>query len=177
MTGVVIGADGEPAPGARIQLFQRTMADGEPRLSSAPSTGQAMTDDHGMFRLFGIRPGAYAIAATPPNTVLGSAEIRQLSEQELRTAMAAAALLAKGPAGREWKNPCARGGSGACGAARWPPRGFLTCLLPGHARGGRGRHLHAAPGQEMRVSISLQLVPDRAHRGHGGDRRRPAGAD
>ena len=158
VTGVVIGADGEPALGARIQLFQRTMADGEPRLSSAPSTGQATTDDHGMFRLFGIRPGAYAIAATPPNTVLGSAEIRQLSEQELRIAMAAAAAAKAPPAGSgRILAPASGPAPPAPPVGR--PVGFSPVYYPGTLVEEEAGIFTLAPGQEMRVSISLQLVP------------------
>jgi len=158
VTGVVIGTDGEPAPGARIQLFQRTMTDGEPRLSSAPATGQVMTDDHGMFRLFGIRPGSYAIAATPPNTVLGSAEIRQLSDQELRTAMAAAAG-AKAPPVTSGRVLAPASGPPPVVPPVGRPVGFSPVFYPGTLVEDEAGIFALAPGQEMRISISLQLVP------------------
>jgi len=155
---VVIGTDGEPAPGARIQLFQRTMADGEPRLSGAPTTGQVMTDDHGMFRLFGIRPGSYAIAATPPNTLLGSAEIRQLSDQELRTAMAAAAG-AKAPSVTSGRILAPASGPPPPVTPVGRPVGFSPVFYPGTLVEDEAGIFTLAPGQEMRVNISLQLVP------------------
>jgi protocatechuate 3,4-dioxygenase beta subunit len=158
VTGIVIGTDGEPAPGARIQLFQRTMADGEPRLSGAPTTGQVMTDDHGMFRLFGIRPGSYAIAATPPNTVLGSAELRQLSDQEMRTAMAAVAGAKAPPAGTgRILAPAAGPPPAVTPVGR--PVGFSPVFYPGTLVEDEAGIFTLTPGQEMRISIGLQLVP------------------
>jgi protocatechuate 3,4-dioxygenase beta subunit len=159
VTGVVIGTDGEPATGARIQLFQRTVSDGEPRLTNAPATGQVMTDDHGMFRLFGIRPGSYAIAATPPNTVLGSAEIRQLTDQELRTAMAAAAVAAKAPSPAIGRTLAPASGPPPSVPPVGRPVGFSPIYYPGTLVEEEAGIFTLAAGQEMRVSIGLQLVP------------------
>ena len=127
-----------------------------------------------MFRLFGIRPGSYAIAAIPPNTVLGSAEIRQLSDQELRTAMAAAAGAKASPLGNARILAPASGPPPAVPPVGRPV-GFSPVFYPGTLVEDEAGIFALAPGQEMRISISLQLVPT-ARMGHGGDRRRTARA-
>ena len=111
-----------------------------------------------MFRLFGIRPGAYAIAATPPNTVLG---VRR--DQAVERAGAphrdGRGGCGKGPAGREWKILAPASGPAPAAPPAGRPVGFSPVYYPGTLVEEEAGIFTLAPGQEMRISISLQLVP------------------
>ncbi len=159
VTGVVIGADGEPAPGVRVQLLQRVITDGEPRLTGAPTSGVPTTDDHGMFRLFGLRPGSYALSAVPANFGGSQSEVRQLSDQELRTAMA---LATSGKAPSTAVNrvlaPAAAGPLPNTPPAGRPV-GFAPVYYPGTTVEEQAEIFTLAAGQEVRIGINLQMVP------------------
>lgn len=155
VTGVVVGADGEPAPNVRVQLMQRTVTDGEARLTGAPVNGQQVTDDHGVFRLYGLRPGTYAFLATPPTAGLN--DIRQLSDQEMRTALAAVAG-AKAPTatGRVLAPALASQAPAQVLAGR--PVGYSPVYYPGTTSEVDAGLFTLAAGQEHRISVSLQWV-------------------
>ena len=89
VTGTVFDSEGQPAANVRVQLMSVQTVDGERVLTSATVNGSNMTDDRGAFRLFGIRSGSYVLIAHPPTT--SSNEVRQLSDQEMRAAIAEAA--------------------------------------------------------------------------------------
>jgi hypothetical protein len=64
--GVVVGRVfdeyGDPVQGARMEALQLRYEGGRRRLVPAQSLGAA-TDDHGAYRLFGLRPGQYVVSA------------------------------------------------------------------------------------------------------------------
>jgi uncharacterized protein (DUF2141 family) len=61
ITGVVIGQDGEPLMNAQVRAMRYTMVSGFKRLET---NGYANTDDRGVYRMFGLQPGEYLVAAT-----------------------------------------------------------------------------------------------------------------
>jgi Carboxypeptidase regulatory-like domain len=62
LTGVVLHADGQPAPGTEVTVWQRVYsADG----SEADSVESADTDDRGIFRFADLAPGTYRVSAAP----------------------------------------------------------------------------------------------------------------
>jgi protocatechuate 3,4-dioxygenase beta subunit len=161
LTGMVTDPDGEPASNVRIQLLQRTMIDGEPRLQAAPSTGNSMTDDRGMFRLFGLRPGSYAVAATIQGVTGPGNEVRQLSDQEIRDAVSEAAKAARPPGldGTPRVIPPAPPGATAVLPPAGRPVGFSPVYYPGTPIEEQAGLLTISPGQETRIALSMQLVP------------------
>ena len=54
--------NGDPVQGARMEVLQLRYEGGRRRLVPARSYGAA-TDDHGAYRLFGLRPGQYVVSA------------------------------------------------------------------------------------------------------------------
>ena len=62
IAGHVIDEYGDPVQGARMEVLQLRYEGGRRRLVAAPSLGSA-TDDHGAYRLFGLRPGQYVVSA------------------------------------------------------------------------------------------------------------------
>jgi hypothetical protein len=96
VTGTAFDIEGQPAPNIRVQMMTVQTVDGERVLTNASFPGTTLTDDRGMFRLYGVRSGTYVMLANP-QTGTGT-EIRQLSDQEMRTAIAEAATAIKATA-------------------------------------------------------------------------------
>jgi protocatechuate 3,4-dioxygenase beta subunit len=67
ITGKLLDASGEPLPDARVMAMHRVIApSGMPqRLLPAPSQGPQQTNDVGEFRVTGLAPGEYVVAAMP----------------------------------------------------------------------------------------------------------------
>ncbi len=63
ISGVVFTADGDPLPGANIEVGQRTIFRGKPSVRRA---GAGMTDDRGRFRIFDLLAGSYVVSADVP---------------------------------------------------------------------------------------------------------------
>jgi len=63
ITGRIVDRTGEPVMGVRVQALRRRMVDG---LRGLQATGAAdTTDDQGSYRVYGLPPGEYYVAATP----------------------------------------------------------------------------------------------------------------
>ncbi len=62
---------GDPVEGATIRLYQVRFASGRRRLVDVPGASSTRTDDLGHYRVFGVRPGSYVLAAYVGQLVLG----------------------------------------------------------------------------------------------------------
>ena len=60
ITGHVYDEDGEPVQGAQVMTLRSVYTDGQRELARA---GQALTDDLGAFRIYGLAPGQYIVEA------------------------------------------------------------------------------------------------------------------
>ena len=89
VTGTVFDIEGQPAANVRVQMMTAQNVDGERVLTNVAVSGTTLTDDRGMFRVYGLRSGNYVMIANPPTST--NTEIRQLSDQEMRAAIAEAA--------------------------------------------------------------------------------------
>ncbi len=138
-------------------------------------SGNMVTDDRGMYRVYGLMPGAYAIGVTPA-TAGATSETRLLSDAEMRAAMAdlarkdnptPAATGAGGP-------PAPGGGLGSGGrtlqlAPPGPPPvapvsgravGFATVYYPGTVIDTDAATVTVGLGQEVQgIDLALMLVP------------------
>ena len=63
IAGQVLDERGDPMEGAQIQVLQLRYESGRRRLTPAPAMAQP-TDDLGRYRLFGLAPGQYVVAAS-----------------------------------------------------------------------------------------------------------------
>jgi uncharacterized protein (DUF2141 family) len=61
VTGHVFDEDGEPMVGAQVRVMRFQFVQGEKRLVPA---GAETSDDRGAFRVYGLQPGTYYVAAT-----------------------------------------------------------------------------------------------------------------
>ncbi len=62
---------GDPIEGATIRLYQIRFASGRRRLVDVPGASSPRTDDLGRYRVSGLRPGSYVLAAYVGQLVLG----------------------------------------------------------------------------------------------------------
>ncbi len=61
ITGVIVDEDGEPLPRTTVSVMRYQYLRGERQLTSA---GFDQTDDRGQYRIYGLPPGEYYVAAT-----------------------------------------------------------------------------------------------------------------
>jgi protocatechuate 3,4-dioxygenase beta subunit len=157
--GTVLDHEGQPVINARIQVLQATTIEGQRILNTVAVSGQSTTDDRGAFRLYGLRPGNYSVMVTPPPIGSGS-EVRQLSDQDLRAAVAEAGtapnaptavnrVLAPAPAGPVLPvEPAGRAVS------------YSPIFLPGTTSENDASVIALSAGQELTgLTIVMPLVP------------------
>lgn len=85
ITGSVFDEGSEPIAGARVIAFRRDFVEGEWRYTSS---GTAVTDDRGDFRVFGLEPGEYIVSTptTQANTSEGEVLTATMVDVENSTA-------------------------------------------------------------------------------------------
>jgi 5-hydroxyisourate hydrolase-like protein (transthyretin family) len=150
IAGRILDENGGPAAGVQVRLLQYRLQQGERRLM--PALGGSLmgetTDDRGMYRLYGLPPGEYLVAASPRNTNVG--EIQASTEAEIRAALAA---LQQPPAPAP-----------PPGQPLPPPRehvtvAFAPVYFPGSSSITGASTIALAPGEERSgVDFPLQLV-------------------
>ena len=64
ITGVVVDEHGEPAPNTQVRALRYVLQTGERTLNFS---GQDMTDDRGIYRIYSLQPGEYVLSAIPRN--------------------------------------------------------------------------------------------------------------
>jgi uncharacterized protein (DUF2141 family) len=79
LTGVVSDINGAPIPSLPVSVFRLT--------PSYASAGSDITDDRGVYRVYGLSPGDYVVAAVPRTTGVGDMAV--MSEKEIDTALRA----------------------------------------------------------------------------------------
>jgi len=176
ITGTVFDHFGQPLPNARLRLLQWVTRNGERVLQGSGGYGQMTTDDRGVYRIYGVTPGSYVVSVIPPNTG-GSSEIRLLSDDEMRAAMAD--LERKDPIPQTPPPPAGQGvtmgvgleppGRAIAPAPPGPlperppsgsPVGFSEMYYPGTAIDQEATAITVAAGQELTsIDIAARLVP------------------
>src|SRR5262245_20961616 len=71
LSGVVVDEAGEPVVGIQMRGFMRTMVGGQRRF--APAGTMAWTDDRGVYRIHGLLPGDYLVAAVSTKVSVAAA--------------------------------------------------------------------------------------------------------
>jgi hypothetical protein len=95
VTGVVLDPDNQPAANTPVAAMLYVMQNGERRLSAAGSGG--VTDDRGVYRIFGLPPGDYVIVAAPRGPAANAAsELRLLGDRNEERAIAFASTYFPG---------------------------------------------------------------------------------
>lgn len=145
ITGTVTGPNGDPVPGLQLSAISVHA----PELQPYSLTGTGfVTDDRGVYRIFGLAPDDYYVVASPPREIAtgagnavarSAAEIdvifRQLREMTHGTAAGA-------PAPRSPERPA------ALEAGKPPAFGYAPIFYPGTPSGAEAAIVSVAAGQE-----------------------------
>lgn len=91
ITGAVLDASGQPQADMQVSAFRTD--DATPRGIDAAFT--AASDDRGVYRIFGLPPGAYYVRTSPG---IARAAVQRLSESDVDAALARVAARAPAPA-------------------------------------------------------------------------------
>jgi hypothetical protein len=138
ITGLVLDHHNQPAGSARVSALHYGIVQGERRLISA---GSARTDDRGIYRVFGLPPGAYIVSGGS-GAVSGSfptPELLLTSDADVRYASAPP---------RQAPPPPVRGVT------------FAATYYPGTTVSSQAGLVSVGPGEERTgVDFALQLVP------------------
>ena len=88
LSGIITDENGQPAFGVGVRVLQMRMQNGERTFTQVLASGPLgeTTDDRGMYRVFGLPPGEYAVTATPR---IMAGEIRAMTDGEIRAVMQA----------------------------------------------------------------------------------------
>jgi hypothetical protein len=143
---------GAPVPNVGIRFMQYQMSGGERRLLPTPAAGST-TDDRGIYRAYGLVPGAYVVSVVPLPQ-FGS-EIRQFSQSDLQAAM---------------NDARQQPGLSPSGAVT-PPADVASAIVPGRSVGyapvyypgtavqAEAGQINVAAGQEVTgIDLSIRLV-------------------
>ena len=159
ITGTIVDEAGEPVVALQVRAVRRMFIGGRRRF--VPSGALATTDDRGVYRLSGLPPGEYLVAASQPTFSANTSAFA-----DIRTARGAGAELA-------WRLPpgaangiqvgqaqlmLGRGGAIPPPPVRgrmqiYPPIFYPSALAPAQAT-----TIALASGEE-RIGIDLQLQP------------------
>jgi protocatechuate 3,4-dioxygenase beta subunit len=159
ITGTVRDRNGEPVPRAPMAVVAMDAPDRDPMRPPA-ITSDILTDDRGVYRAYGLEPGAYLVAAATPGGGLAAQPMDVLSSAEMDAAFAEAARSAgrAGPLGAATSAP-----STNRQAATAPHRHQYTysgIFYPGTADPAQATPITVAAGQERGgVDITFTPVP------------------
>lgn len=148
ITGMVRDVDGQPARSFRVNAyyFVRSTTTGERTMFAAAS---ASTDDRGIYRLYGLRPGSYVVAAAGgplgDGALQTDLEVARAMDLVQRPGVASAAVM---PA------------TSAAPPPRKPTVGYVPVYFPGATDAAQATLVTVDVGEERSgVDISMQLVP------------------
>jgi hypothetical protein len=69
VTGMIADEHGEPLEGVGVRALQVRYANGRTSALAAPGVREVFTDNRGRYRLFGLLPGSYLVAASVEDTI------------------------------------------------------------------------------------------------------------
>ena len=142
ITGVVYDQNGEPAAGISVEAMRYTMRTGSRTLSSVYGRAST-TDDRGVYRLTGLLPGEYYVAAGPP--VLAPKDVQVLSTVDVDRAL----QLLKAPSGTATEITFER-----------QRQAFAPVFFPGAVELSAAQTITLGQGEERGgIDVRLQLVP------------------
>lgn len=156
VTGTVLDENSQPLPGATVRVARSAVQSGA--RTFVPAGSQEMTDDRGVFRIYGLMPGEYIVSAFAP---LGQGpatpEIKTVSEADVRKAM------------NEVRAPSSSARPGLLPQGAKPPVAasdgaetiaYAPIYYPGVMFANQATRLTLDAGEERRgIDFQLQLVP------------------
>jgi hypothetical protein len=149
VTGTVRDQAGHPAPGFIVsaRYYSRSPTTGERALTAHAS--RATTDDRGVYRIFGLHPGAYLVAAEAGANAFG--DLRPTTDADVRWAQE----LLRRPGSIE-----AASRETAAMRRESPMVGLVPTYYPGTPLPERATAVRLAGGEERAgIDVQVQLVP------------------
>jgi uncharacterized protein (DUF2141 family) len=147
--GVVRDELGSPLPNITVQA----LAPGQPANTTGPAAPvaapSAVTDDRGMYRIFGIAPGEYVVAAIP--SLSGEGEIGRRQDADVDALLSR--LRTTPPAGA---GAAAR--PRAVALPRGEPVGYAPVYYPGVPLPSAAERVHLAAAEDRR-GVDLVILP------------------
>jgi uncharacterized protein (DUF2141 family) len=152
LAGVIRDEQGESAPGVQVSAVRIPGSGDLTRIFATAET--AVTDDRGVYRIFGLLPGEYAVAAIP--RVTGSGEIGNRSTAEMDATLSALQR-------RSGRGGIAAQPGVAPPAIPPPPASFnyAPTYYPGATAFAGATRIRLAPGDE-RTGVDFVIAPVRA---------------
>ncbi len=155
ITGTVFDEDGRPVPSTSVRIHQMVVSPAGERSLVNYSNGALVpsTDDRGMYRVYGLPAGSYAVSVQPRyGGVIGGGDLRQSTAAELQWAERVV------QAGRS-------GSSGAPATGTTPPAPsqtvtYATVFYPGVVVAANAGVVALAGGQERSgIDLRMQFIP------------------
>jgi protocatechuate 3,4-dioxygenase beta subunit len=157
ITGMVLDENGEAIPGTQVRALRYAMQSGARVLQQG---GVGSTDDRGIYRIYGLQPGEYIIAATPRN-MTAAVEIDRM-QAEVAAAMEARAVGAARANAVEAEALSARLQElrAQLPTGDLPNAGYAPVYYPGTTMPGSAGTVAVGVSEEKSgVDFQLQLVP------------------
>jgi protocatechuate 3,4-dioxygenase beta subunit len=158
ITGTVLDESGDAIPGTPVRALRYAMQSGARVLQQG---GTASTDDRGVYRIYGLQPGEYIVAATPRNAST-AVEIDRMQAE------VAAALEMRMTRGAAAESNAAEAEAMATRLAQLrsqlpsgeqPNAGYAPVYYPGTTLPGSAGTVAVGIGEEKQgVDFQLQLV-------------------
>jgi uncharacterized protein (DUF2141 family) len=156
ITGMLADAGGQPLPGLRVRaLTYRIMPPGgERRLIEVPGSA-VVSDDRGVYRIFGLPAAEYAVSVQPgPGAEAYTAGLRTASGAEIRQALAEV-RQSRDRRGSPVSSPRPSAAAEAQGRMTFAP-----VFHPGTSSASEARLLSLGPGEERTgADIEIGYVP------------------
>jgi hypothetical protein len=138
ITGTVFDQAGNGASDVEVYVFRTRTRSGERMLDEMESV---MTDDRGVYRIYGLTPGEYVVAARP-SFRFGSGAARETTAADVERASAGSAITSTDRQQRP------------------RPAGYSAVYYPGSPDAANAARIVVTAGQERSgIDISLQLTP------------------
>ena len=163
ITGTLLDPEGQPIPGVSMRALRSGYTEnGERRLMPVTTTmASHITDDRGVYRIYGLPPGEYAIAAPAIPQLSTGDEILMMTEAEVRRALDEVRQVSR------QGTPVAEAPTGTAVDGSEPRAvGYATVFYPGTAVASQSLLIALGRAEERTgIDFQLQYVPMSTIRG------------
>ncbi len=147
VTGIVRGIDGAPASGAEVTATA----------SETASPLVAMTDDRGVYRIYGLVPGKYVVSAKVSGSPMTT--LRQTSDEQMDALLARLQRRGVASSGATAPAPGNTSGPSSSAATRVATYGYAPIYFPGTADADEATTLTLVADEERTgIDIGIRLV-------------------
>jgi uncharacterized protein (DUF2141 family) len=161
ITGTLLDPHGQPIPGVNMRALRYGYTvNGERRLTAVTATMAGhLTDDRGMYRIYGLPPGEYTIAAPAVPELSTGDEILMMTDSEVQRALSEVRQSSR-------QNTLASESTASVGGDEPRAVGYATVFYPGTPVTSQSLMIPLGSGEERTgIDFQLQYVPMSTIRG------------